>query len=70
MATKKKVVPIIEDKETCGHCKHFQKNDHDSYGYCYRYPPVVLPLDDGFTCERPVVESDETCGEFRRVLNS
>lgn len=74
--TKPKAKPVkkpAHDPETCGHCKHFESNVTDPYGWCNRYPPVVVVTDaveSGLSYERPIVECSETCGEFKRRLNS
>lgn len=58
------------DPESCGHCKHFHRNEHDEYGYCRRFPPVVTHNGEGLESTSPVVESSDICGEFKRRLNS
>lgn len=60
------------DPQSCGSCKFFLKNQHDDAGYCRRYPPTVVPVSDGdqFSCEFPVVEAPDWCGEWQRKLQS
>lgn len=79
MATKPKipVKPLKKpapDPETCEHCKHFDNSANtDSMGWCNRYPPVPVfnELAEGnISQERPAVEDCDTCGEFKRRLNS
>jgi len=58
------------DPESCGHCHHWQGNDARDYGYCRRFPPAVVASEDGPEFAHPVTECSETCGEFKRRLNS
>lgn len=67
MRAKKKVEP---DPETCEHCKHFVGNEDDQYGYCKRFPPVAVVDEGSQEWSQPVVMESETCGEFKRRLNS
>jgi len=51
--------------QSCGQCKFFRTD-----GFCLRYPPQIVPLNDEETDELypfslfPQVNADEFCGEF------
>lgn len=68
MATKK----VVKDDspETCANCKFSQIEPAELAGYCRRYPPVLLEVDEGEPAFGfPVIEHRETCGEFKRNLS-
>lgn len=63
--------PIPEDcMPKCGTCTFFQGEPGDIAGYCRRYPPVVVPDDDGNASAYPVIEIADWCGEFKRRLQA
>lgn len=66
----KKVVKIEKDPEACGCCRFFLANEHDSGGYCRRYPPVPIADEDGLASVGAMTDAFEWCGEFSRKLNS
>jgi hypothetical protein len=61
------------DEPACAACVYWtettERGDTVRNGQCRRYPPAILhDSDDGPYCLQPMLESDEWCGEFRRVL--
>lgn len=55
----------------CKSCSFFVTEKNQSVGECHRYPPTLMPDDDGevaiFTF--PITGEDEWCGEFVRFTN-
>lgn len=53
--------------ETCETCAYYKD------GECYRYPPTVnIEADEGcrpsYYYDRPVVNPNEYCGEYKKVI--
>ena len=54
------------DPQSCASCKFFQGNQDDEYGYCRRFPPVPIVVDDAPTSIQPTTIDSEYCGEYVR----
>jgi hypothetical protein len=62
---------IIADPETCASCRFFLLPDpKDDVGYCVRFPPKVIVINDAPESVLPVVRHDEWCGEYKHALQS
>lgn len=65
----------VTGESTCKGCFFFDRVGQSKYGFCLRYPPTVLGVDEdgSITCSHPVVNIDQkACGEFShspKVLN-
>lgn len=58
------------DPETCASCRFFLLSDpKDEAGYCRRFPPRIVVINDEADSALPVVLYDEYCGEYTRVTN-
>jgi hypothetical protein len=61
---------IISDPETCASCRFFLLSDpKDAAGWCRRFPPRLIVVNDEADSALPVVLHDEWCGEYSRLLN-
>lgn len=59
------------DPETCASCRFFLLSEpKDEAGYCRRFPPTLIVVNDEPSTAFPVVRHDEWCGEFKRKLES
>lgn len=66
MSVKKKIP--ADCLPACQHCSFFIADPKDDIGFCRRYPPTLIPLEDGeVEATFPVVSRDEWCGEFHRA---
>jgi hypothetical protein len=63
------------EQNQCVNCIHFkpaEASQPPGNGFCRRYPPVVIRTAGSakaahqVTCARPVVQVDDSCGEFRQ----
>jgi len=57
---------IDSDLPSCESCIYIDIELKDIYGYCRRYPPVLITKNDEVCSSTPVVERAEWCGEFKR----
>lgn len=75
MATRKKIA-IIQEQSSCQVCAYYKQDpdiprDKETWGYCLRFPPVVVASDDDdVRTTFPQVRPVWVCGEFRRKLDS
>jgi hypothetical protein len=54
----------------CGSCSFFEREPKEEMGYCRRYPPVIINLnDDEYESILPIVNLSDWCGEFNRFVN-
>ncbi len=54
----------------CVSCAFFHAEPKDELGFCRRYPPSLIALEDGdYDCMYPIVDRKEWCGEFIRKVN-
>lgn len=53
----------------CVSCAFFFAEPKDDLGFCRRYPPTIVSLDDGFDSIFPIVEKQDWCGDFVRKVN-
>lgn len=64
MARKPKPTAAI-DSDTCASCRFFHLHDpKDEAGYCRRFPPALIVVNDEPSSALPVARHDEWCGEF------
>ncbi len=71
---------MSEDDEICANCRHYEPSPHSEYGYCHRFPPVLVmdPVreyrddpDEEETVkpaswDHPAVSDCDWCGEFTK----
>jgi hypothetical protein len=68
----------ITNMGTCAECKHFVTRTHKPYGFCTRYPPVVVVWHEQKTYDvsgdatsnvarfgHPTTKDTHICGEWR-----
>ena len=61
-----RIINLAKFEEACKHCKFFLSNVTDEYGFCRRFPPVVIGREDGDQESiQPTVTDNEYCGEFK-----
>lgn len=59
--------------QTCGHCLFFvqesagELDEFETWGHCYRYPPVLNREVAHETSQRPAVDAHGFCGEWKDV---
>jgi hypothetical protein len=54
----------------CRTCSFFKPDKEASLGECHRFPPTVLPEDNGgVSFSFALTASDEWCGEYIRRVN-
>lgn len=68
MVKKAAVKVAISDPETCASCRFFLLDDpKDEVGYCRRFPPKIIIINDEPESALPVAAHSEWCGEYHRV---
>ena len=58
---------MMADHGTCWRCRWFDRDetDADGEGYCRRFPPSVVPVDEDSIAQLfPSVEFLDWCGEY------
>lgn len=64
-----KKIPV-DCMPSCGSCSFFEREPKEETGYCRRYPPVIINLnDDEYESILPIVNLTDWCGEFNRFVN-
>ena len=58
------------EPESCATCRFFQENHSDNYGWCRRYPPTPVAIEDATASIQASTSGEEWCGEFSRRLNA
>jgi hypothetical protein len=54
----------MENDERCENCKFFIPISK-AQGVCIRYPPVCVVQDNEINTVQPIVDYEDTCGEFK-----
>jgi hypothetical protein len=61
---------LIASVATAATCAFFKPDKEADLGECHRYPPTVLPEDNGgVSFSFALTASDEWCGEYIRRVN-
>lgn len=54
----------------CGSCAFFKADKNGDLGECHRFPPTLLPEDNGgVSFSFILTATDEWCGEFIRYVS-
>jgi hypothetical protein len=54
----------------CATCAFFESDKKTELGECHRYPPTLLPEEEGrLSFSFALTASDEWCGEFVRYVS-
>lgn len=53
----------------CKQCIHYEPYEEDGSqlsddGRCKRYPPVIFHIEGQLTCDWPIVDEEQSCGEW------
>lgn len=58
--------PTVSNLSICGNCYYYRPTVAKDFGYCRRFPPVVIAMDDeAVESSQPIVsKQEEACGEF------
>lgn len=54
---------------SCKTCSFFLIEPKDDLGFCRRYPPTLINIEDELDSVFPVVAESDWCGEFHRFSN-
>jgi hypothetical protein len=60
----------LPDVQSCASCRCYSADPGDDAGYCKRYPPTLIVLEESITSAYPVVGPTDICGEYARRLQS
>jgi len=70
MSKKGSVSKIPDDcMPRCSSCAFFNPNKNSDIGECHRYPPTLLPDEQGVSFSFQLTAADEWCGEFIRYVS-
>lgn len=60
--------PTVNGFSNCGNCYYYRNAMAKDFGYCRRFPPVVIATnDETVESEQPIVGKEhDACGEFTR----
>ena len=67
--------PTVSGLSVCGNCYYYRPTSAKDFGYCRRFPPCVIAVDEDGTvlCESPIVgKESDSCGEYAqgpKVIN-
>lgn len=63
------IKPILIDIPQCASCAFFSIEPKEDVGFCRRYPPSLISIEDSFDSCYPVTDPHDWCGEFARKVN-
>jgi len=70
MSKKGSVSSIPDDcLPRCGTCAFFESDKKTEIGECHRYPPILLPDEQGVSFSFTLTAADDWCGEFVRFVS-
>jgi hypothetical protein len=53
----------------CRTCSFYAGDKKEEFGECRRFPPQIIPDEDGVGFSFAITAEDQWCGEYRRATN-